>query len=46
MVSSPDYYVKQVDREIVYPHSVDKLHGAYDELSHRNPDLRDILFER
>ncbi len=46
VVSSPDYYVKQVDREIVYPHSVDKLHGAYDELSHRNPDLRDILFER
>jgi hypoxanthine phosphoribosyltransferase len=43
-VNRPDYYVHEVDREVIYPQSVPKLTHPEAELAALNPGLRDLLF--
>ena len=45
-MSRPHYYVKQVDREVIYPQSVHKLPRPEIELKQRNPELHEILYGR
>jgi len=46
VVSRPHYFLKQVDREVIYPHSVHKLNRPEVELKRRNPELYALLYGR
>jgi hypoxanthine phosphoribosyltransferase len=43
-VSRPHYYVKEVDREVIYPQSFHRLPDPPKVLARRNPQLHEILF--
>lgn len=43
-ISRPDYYVHDVDREVIYPQSVHKLERPREELAALNPGLGELLF--
>ena len=40
----PSYWVREVDREVIYPQSIHKLQGARSDLVLANPALHEILF--
>jgi uncharacterized protein len=44
MVKRPDYFVREVDAEIIYPHSVHKLSPSEVELRQLNPELHEVLY--
>jgi len=44
VVARPDYCVRPVDREVIYPQSVHKLPDPPAFLAARNPDLHRVLF--
>jgi len=46
VVSRPHYFLKEVDREVIYPHSVHKLTRPEVVLKKRNPELYALLFGR
>jgi uncharacterized protein len=41
----PHYYLKKVQKEIVYPHNVARLTSPFDELGRLNSELRKIIYE-
>ncbi|MEW6741287.1 MAG: phosphoribosyltransferase family protein [Planctomycetota bacterium] len=43
-IRRPHYFVKEVDREIVYPQSIHKLARPQLELRERNPELCEVVF--
>lgn len=44
VVEKPDYFVREVNGEIIYPHSVHKLAAPRRELEELNPALHEILY--
>lgn len=44
VISGPHYWVRQVDCEIVYPHSIQKLPDPHADLRRVNPKLHEIVF--
>ncbi len=45
-IQQPHYYVKQVDREVIYPHSIHKLRRPEKTLREHNPALHRVVFGR
>lgn len=43
-IPRPDYFVREVSQEVVYPHSVHKLPYAVRDLKRLNPTLWDVLY--
>lgn len=44
-IKQPHYYLRQVDREVIYPASVHKLPDARRDLRRLNPELAQVLYE-
>ncbi len=40
----PDYYIRKLDRDVLYPYSPQRLHNPRVELRESDPELHDILF--
>jgi hypoxanthine phosphoribosyltransferase len=44
-IKKPDYYLKQIRQEVIYPFSVHKLPNPREDLKVLNPDLWRVLYE-
>jgi hypoxanthine phosphoribosyltransferase len=44
-IKKPDYYLKLIRKEVIYPHSLHKLPNPQEDLKSLNPPLWKVLFE-
>jgi hypothetical protein len=45
VITRPDYYLKQVDREVIYPQSYYRLPDPRGFLRQHQPDMARLLYE-
>jgi hypothetical protein len=44
-IRRPDYYLKTVRKEVVYPHAIHNLPNPHQDLQRLNPSLWQALYE-